>query len=132
MAIDARGPRILIVEDNLDLQTLLKELLSSEYEVASVSSGEAAVKLARSFEPDVVLLDYQLPGIDGAEAGRRIKHDAEPRFVAILMLTALVDHVASSGALESGCCDAVMAKPTPLITIRAKVDELLYSHSEIT
>lgn len=132
MAIEGGCPRILIVEDNLDLQTLLNEVLSSDYEIATAASGEAAVTLAQSFKPDLVLLDYQLPGMDGAEVGRLIKRDAEPRPLPIVMLTALADQAALTGALDSGYCDAIMAKPTPLATIRAKVDELLYSHSEIT
>jgi DNA-binding response OmpR family regulator len=126
------GPRILIVDDNLDLQTILTEVLSSDYEVASAANGEDAVALAQSFQPDVVLLDYHLPGMDGVDTGLRIKNDASPRFVPILILTALMDEAAAGGILDTGCCDALMAKPTPLPTIRAKVDELLYSHSEIT
>jgi CheY-like chemotaxis protein len=128
MVSDAPGPRILIVEDNLDLQTLLNEVLSCDYRVASAATGEEAVALARSFQPDLVLLDYQLPGMDGLEAGRRIKDDAAPRFLPVLMLSALADKVEASGALDAGYCDALIAKPTPLATIRAKVDELLYSH----
>ncbi len=132
MVTDGMGPRILIVEDNLDLLTILTEVLSADYEVASATNGEAAVALAQSFNPDVVLLDFQLPGMDGIETGLRIKKDAAPRFMPILVLTALRDQVEAAGILDAGCCDALMAKPTPLATIRAKVDELLYSHSEIT
>jgi two-component system, cell cycle response regulator len=125
-------PRILIVEDNLDLQTILAEVLSGDYEVAGASTGEDAVALARSFQPDVVLLDFQLPGMDGIETGIRIKQDAAPRFVPILILTALMDQAEAAGIIDAGCCDALMGKPVPLPTIRAKVDELLYSHSDIT
>jgi CheY-like chemotaxis protein len=130
MVIDGRAPRILIVEDNLDLQTLLNELLSSDFDVASAGTGEEGAALARTFQPDLVLLDYQLPGMDGLETGKRIKQDAAPRFVPVLVLSALADKVAEAGAVEG--CDALMAKPAPLAIIRAKVDELLYSHSEIT
>ena len=131
MPTEESGRRILIVEDNPDLQTLLTEVLSIDYEVAGATTGEEAVALARTFKPDVVLLDYQLPGINGDEAGRRIKHDAAPRVVPILVLTALADQLESSGELE-GCCDALVAKPAPLATIRAKVAELLYSDPDIT
>jgi DNA-binding response OmpR family regulator len=126
------APRILIVEDNVDLLTILRELLSVDYEVVTAESGEAALALARTFEPDVVLLDLQLPGMNGRDAGWQIKREASPRFVPILVLTALAHDEDRGELLASGCCDAVMVKPAPLPIIRAKVDELLYSHSEIT
>lgn len=125
-------PRILIVEDNLDLSAIMKELLSADFEVVTAETGEAAVTMARTFEPDVVLLDLHLPGMGGIEAGRRIKKDAAPRAIPIIVLTALAENEDGSHLLASGCCDAVMLKPVPLPIIRAKVDELLYSHSEIT
>lgn len=125
-------PRILIVEDNVDLLTILSEVLSVDYEVVTAESGEAGLALARTFEPNVVLLDLQLPGMSGVDAGLQIKRDAAPRFVPILVLTALAHNEDGGALLASGCCDAVMVKPAPLPMIRAKVDELLYSHSEIT
>ncbi len=125
-------PRILIVEDNQDLLTILEEVLSMDFEVKTAQRGEDAIAIAASFAPDIVLLDLHLPGIDGIETGRRIKQDAEPRNVPILVLSALADSANEDGLLSSGCCDAFMAKPAPLTTIRAKVADLLYSHSEIT
>lgn len=122
-------PRILIIEDNPDLLAILKHLLSEDFEVATARRGEDAVRIAKGFEPEVVLLDLQLPGIDGIETGLWIKRDAAPRAVPILALTALAGNVEQEAILKSGCCDAYMAKPAPLPTIRAKVDELLYSHA---
>jgi DNA-binding response OmpR family regulator len=124
--------RILIVEDNRDLLTILEEVLSTDFEVRTAQNGEDAIEIARAFEPDLVLLDLQLPGIDGIETGRIIKRDAAQRFVPILVLTALADVAEQAAIVETGCCDAWMAKPAPLLTIRAKVNELLYSHSELT
>jgi DNA-binding response OmpR family regulator len=124
--------RLLIVEDNLDLLTILKEVLSTDFDVRTAQNGETAIEIARTFEPDLVLLDLQLPGIDGIETGRAIKSEAADRFVPILVLTALADVAEQAAILETGCCDAWMAKPAPLLTLRAKVDELLYSHSELT
>lgn len=124
--------RILIVEDNADLLTILREVLSADYEVVTAETGEAAIALARTLEPDVVLLDLRLPGMSGTAAGLQIKQDASPRFVPILVLTAQVYSEDGSDLIASGCCDAYMVKPAPLPIIRAKVDELLYSHSVIT
>lgn len=124
--------RILIVEDNADLLTILREVLSADYDVDTAESGEDAIAIARDRRPDLVLLDLQLPGISGIETGLEIKRQAAPRFVPILVLTALANAAEEAAILDSGCCDAYMAKPAPLLTIRAKVNELLYSHTEIS
>lgn len=124
--------RILIVEDNVDLSTIMEQVFRAEFEVRTALSGEEGVAVAREFQPDLVLLDLQLPGINGTEAGVCMKADAAPRFLPIIVLTALGDSVHEAEILNSGCCDAFMAKPAALPTLRAKVDELLYSHSGIT
>lgn len=124
--------RILIVEDNPDLLAIMELVLSNDFEVRTAQRGEDAILIAQTFQPDAVLLDLQLPGIDGIETGRAIKHDAAPRFVPILVLTALGDMADENAILSSGCCDAFMAKPAPLPIIRAKVDELMYSHTGVT
>ena len=117
--------RILIVEDNPDLLAILRELLSAEYEVEAARRGEDAITIARTFRPAVVLLDLQLPGIDGIETGKWIKRDLGSKNVAILALTALAGAGEQDAILACGCCDAYMAKPASLTAIREKVEELL-------
>jgi two-component system, cell cycle response regulator DivK len=116
--------KILIVEDNVDLLHLLREVLSRDYEVVTARRGEDAVTLAAVHRPDLVILDLQLPAMDGIEAGRWIKKQMAPA-PAILVLTALAEEGDSQAVLRSGCCDAFMAKPAPLDEIRGKVRELL-------
>lgn len=115
--------RILIVEDNLDLLYTMSELLSEEHEVMTTDLGETALEMVIRDRPDLVMLDIQLPGIDGLETGRRIKGSIGP--VPILVLSALAQNEDTRHILESGCCDAYLAKPAPLAKIRAKVEELL-------
>lgn len=117
--------KILIVEDNADLRTILRELLGLEHEVETARRGEEAIDKAKTFEPDLVILDLQLPSMDGIEAGRWIKKESAPRQVAILALTALAQAGDPEAVLQSGCCDAYMAKPASLDSIRERVDELL-------
>jgi DNA-binding response OmpR family regulator len=117
--------RVLIVEDNPDLLAILRELLSQDYEVQTARRGEDAIVIARTFQPNVVLLDLQLPGIDGIETGKWIKRDLAPEHVAILALTALAGAGEQEAILSCGCCDAYMAKPASLPEIRGKVEELL-------
>jgi two-component system, cell cycle response regulator DivK len=117
--------RVLIVEDNPDLLAILRELLSQDYEVQTARRGEDAIVIARTFQPNVVLLDLNLPGIDGIETGKWIKRDLAPEHVAILALTALAGAREQEAILSCGCCDAYMAKPASLPEIRGKVEELL-------
>lgn len=114
--------RILIVEDNLDLLRTMSELLAEEHEVMATDLGERAVEMVEQSRPDLVMVDIQLPGIDGLETGRRIKRSIGP--VPILVLSALAQNQ-DPRILETGCCDAFLSKPAPLSKIRAKVDELL-------
>lgn len=118
-------PKVLIIEDNADLLRILEQLLSAEYEVTTARRGEDGVQIATSLRPDLVILDLQLPQMDGIEAGRWIKREVEN--VRILVLTALAGPGEADAILASGCCDAYMAKPAPLAEIRSRVTELLLS-----
>lgn len=118
-------PRVLVIEDNADLLAILEQLLSADYVVATARRGEEGVTRAMSFRPDVVILDLQLPQMDGIEAGRWIKQELDN--VPILVLTALAGKGDPEAILASGCCDAYMAKPASLDQIRAQVAELLAS-----
>jgi CheY-like chemotaxis protein len=82
------APGVLIVEDDPDTRGLLREVLESEglTIVGEAESGERAIELARLLEPDVILMDIRLPGINGIEATRVIK-DANPS-IQVIALTA--------------------------------------------
>jgi DNA-binding response OmpR family regulator len=121
-------PKVLIIEDNVDLLCILEQLLGTEYEVSTARRGEDGVSMATSLRPDVVILDLQLPKMDGIEAGRWIKRELGP--VPILVLTALTGSTEVEAILRSGCCDAYMAKPATLDAIRSKVEELLGSGTQ--
>lgn len=115
--------KILIVEDNLDLLEVLKDLLAADHEVITARRGEDAVDQARRTRPDLVIMDMQLPVMSGIEAGVWIKREIGN--IPILALTALAQNGDSDMVLRSGCCDAYMAKPASLSDIREKVAELL-------
>ncbi len=80
--------RILVIEDQEDNRRILRDLLSSVgYEVLEAMTGEAGVDLAEQEWPDLILMDVQLPGIDGLEATRRIKADAALRGIPLIVVT---------------------------------------------
>ena len=102
---------ILIVEDNaanLKLVTLLLE--RAGHAVLQAKDGEEGLRLAREAGPDLVLMDIQMPGIDGLEATRRLRADPATAGLRILALTALAMRGDDERILASGC-DGYIAKP---------------------
>lgn len=122
--------RILVVEDNEDLLEVLAHLLRHEHEVHTAASGEEAVQLAPGVQPDVVLLDLQLPAMDGIETGRALKRLLGDD-VPILVLTALAEQSDRDEVLASGCCDAYLAKPATFAAILEQVSRLLERRREV-
>ena len=76
--------KILVVDDDLVIRGLLRELLAEEgYEVILASNGEEAIDLAEIENPEVILLDINMPGIDGIEVCKRLKAQEETRYISI-------------------------------------------------
>jgi two-component system cell cycle response regulator DivK len=103
--------KILIVEDNPDSMELAVFLLESAgHTVLSAVNAEAGLSLARSALPDLVLMDVQLPGMDGIEATTLLKGDAATRDIPVLALTALAMK-GDEERIRAGGCDGYIAKP---------------------
>jgi two-component system cell cycle response regulator DivK len=83
------APLVLIVEDNPRNMTLVRDVLGyAGYRTLEASDGEEGVALARAHKPDLVLMDIQLPGIDGVEALARLRQDASTAAIPVVALTA--------------------------------------------
>jgi two-component system cell cycle response regulator DivK len=103
--------RILVVEDQDDNRRIIRDLLTSAgYELIEAEDGEAGVRLAGSERPDLILMDIQLPVLDGYEATRRIKADPELRAIPIIVVTSYALSGDDQKAIAAGC-DAYVAKP---------------------
>jgi two-component system cell cycle response regulator DivK len=103
--------RILVVEDTEDNRQILRDLLSAAgYDIVEAADGATGVAMAAEQRPDLILMDIQLPVIDGYEATRRIKADPATRHIPIVAVTsyALVGDEAKTR--EAGC-DGYVAKP---------------------
>ena len=117
--------RILIIEDQEDNRIILRRLLSSAgYELIEAVNGEDGVDLAQSERPDLILMDIQLPVIDGYEATRRIKSIAELKSIPIIAVTSYALSGDEAKARAAGC-DAYVAKPFSPRQLLAKVREYL-------
>jgi two-component system, cell cycle response regulator DivK len=110
--------RILVVEDNPKNLKLVRDVLThSGFEVIEATSGEDGVRLAHEESPDLILMDLQLPGIDGSEALRQIRQirEADESQVPVVAVTAFAMNEDRRRALESGF-DGYVEKP---ISVRA-------------
>lgn len=104
-------PRALVVDDELPLVQLVRSYLEREgFEVESAIDGEGAIELARDFDPDVIVLDLMLPGIDGIEACRRIRAFSD---AYVVMLTARTEEVDTIVGLSTGADDYVTKPFSP-------------------
>jgi two-component system, cell cycle response regulator DivK len=113
------GELILIVDDNAMNLKLARVLLVSEgYTVKTASDAEEALKILRDFKPKLILMDIQLPGIDGLELTRRLKADSEKKDIIIIALTAYAMKGDEEKALSAGC-DGYVTKPIDLDNLRA-------------
>ena len=121
--------RILVVEDQEDNRRILRDLLTSVgYEIIEAHSGEEGVVLAETQIPDLILMDIQLPGIDGYEATRRIKANPALRQIPVIAVTSYALSGDDAKALEAGC-DAYVSKPYSPRQLLAKVREFLAQSS---
>ena len=105
---------VLIVEDNDKNMKLARDVLQAKgYQTLEAVTGEEGVKLAREKKPDLVLMDIQLPGINGIEAFRQIRGDANTRGIPVVALTASVTPTDRSAIAAAGF-DAFLGKPINL------------------
>jgi len=115
--------RILVVEDHEDKRRIMRDLLtSSGYEVIEAVTGIEGVTAAETHRPDLIVMDIQLPGIDGYEATRQIKANPSLRKVPIIVDTSYALSGDDEKAFEAGC-DAYVAKPFSPRELLAKIRE---------
>src|SRR5262249_12864201 len=103
--------RILVVEDQEDLRGILRDLLtSSGYELLEAADGEAGVAKAKSDRPDLILMDIQMPVMDGYEATRQIKADPDLNAIPVIAVSSFAMKGDEEKARAAGC-DHYITKP---------------------
>lgn len=121
--------RILVIEDHAENRRILRDLLISiGYEMLEATTAEAGIALADQHRPDLILMDIQLPGLDGYEATRRIKADSTLRTIPIIAVTSYALSGDDAKALEAGC-DAYVSKPFKPRELIAVIQRYLQSHT---
>jgi two-component system, cell cycle response regulator DivK len=117
--------RILIIEDQEDNRRILRDLLQSVgFELFEATTGEEGVRLAETAHPDLILMDVQMPVLDGYQATRQIKARAELRNIPIIVVTSYALSGDDAKAKAAGA-DAYVAKPFSPRKLLATIREFL-------
>ena len=119
------GESILIVDDNrINLKLLRLTLKVGGYDVQTANDAQQAIAILVSFRPRLILMDLQLPGMDGLELTRRLKNSEATRDTLIVAVTAYAMNGDERRALAAGCCGYI-TKPVDTRTLAATVARML-------
>ena len=122
--------RILIVEDNVELLNLLAEIFSPLYQVYKATNGDDGLRITIKEQPDIVLSDVMMPGIDGVECCRRLKSELQTCHIPVILLTACsLDEQRIQG--YDGGADSYISKPFSSQLLLARVRNLIDSHRRL-
>jgi two-component system cell cycle response regulator DivK len=117
--------RVLVVEDTEDNRRIIRDLLTSAgYEMIEATTGEEGVAMAAEHRPDLILMDMQLPVLDGYEATRLIKANPALRHIPVIAVTSYALSGDEAKTRAAGC-DAYVAKPFSPRQLLAEVREFL-------
>ena len=119
------GERVLVVEDNAKNLKLVKDVLQyAGYEVVVAETGERALELVAEMTPDLVLMDLQLPGIDGTETMRRLRQLPKTKHVPVVAVTAFAMQADRDKAFVNGF-DGFIEKPISVRGLHSEVARFL-------
>ncbi len=122
--------RILVVEDQEDNRQIIRDMLSiTDYQITEAENGEEALAAVAKLRPDLILMDIQMPVLDGYEATRRIKADPGLRSIPIIAITSYALSGDKQKARAAGCDDYV-PKPYSPRQLLAKIRQYLSRISE--
>lgn len=124
-SLDLRKSRVMVVDDEPRNVKLLDALIRPlNYEVVKATNGEEALSLVKKADPDLILLDIMMPGMDGYEVCRRLKGNEATRLIPVILVTALDDLEAKVKGIEVGA-DDFLTKPPNKAELTARINSLL-------
>lgn len=118
------SPKILVVEDNVDIRQLINGEFSDEYQIIEAENGKEGLRLALDILPDLIVSDVLMPEMDGIELCKKIRNNESTRLVPFIMLTARSSIRLQTEGIQVGA-DAYVPKPFDLDYLRALVNRLL-------
>lgn len=117
-------PRVLIVDDNPDIRTMVRLLLKDDYRVLEADNGQTGFKAATRMIPDLIICDVMMPGTDGLECCRQIKEEPSTTHIPVLMLTACSMDEQRIQGYDSGA-DGYLAKPFDGDLLKKRIENLI-------
>jgi signal transduction histidine kinase/DNA-binding response OmpR family regulator len=123
-------PLLLIIEDNNDVRTYLKEELSLHFEIIESSNGTKGFEMASDAIPDLIISDVMMPGMDGLALCQKLKTDEHTCHIPIILLTALKSEEYKIEGYETGA-DAYITKPFNTNILRARISNLIESRQKL-
>ncbi len=125
-AVDSAQPKVLVIDDHSSSRMTAVALLSIEgYDVVEADSGIAGLECVLDVNPDVILLDVMMPGMDGFEVCRRLKEDEQTRLIPVVFITALNDKRSRILGIEAGG-DDFLSKPFDRLELSARIKSLIH------
>ena len=117
-------PKVLVVDDDSDIVELLEyNLIKEGYSVLTASNGKKAIEIAKTFLPDLILLDIMMPQLDGIETGRILRQNPDIKNTYILFLTARSEEYSEVAAFEVGADDYI-TKPIKPRALMSRINAL--------
>ncbi len=127
----AAKPTILVIDDEAINVRVVGEILGSDYEVIFALSGPEGIRRARDIDPDLVLLDVKMPGMDGYEVCARLQSDPRTAALSVVFVTALDSTAQEIQGLEAGAVD-YLTKPLVPQVVRARIKSHLAMRRKLT
>ena len=124
-------PEVLIIDDNIDIRTYLRSVLSEMYNVSEAADGKAGLELARKIVPDIVLSDIMMPVMDGLAFCQQLKTDKAISHIPVILLTARSLDEQRAEGYEHGA-DAYLSKPFSLRLLFSRIDNLIQSRKKLS
>lgn len=123
-------PVLLVIDDNRDIQQLIRQLLGSDYNIITAGNGKDGVRMAAKYTPDLVVCDVMMPVMDGLECCRRIKSEISTSHIPVLMLTACSLDEQRIQGYDSGA-DGYLSKPFNADVLRSRCASLIANRKRI-
>ena len=121
---ETRRQHLLVVDDEYFNYEILKAGLESKFDISYADSGQSCLASAIANPPDIILLDVCMPGLDGYDTCRMLKHTPETKYIPVVMVSGLESPLEKQAGFDAGC-DAYVVKPFSMGVLLEKINTIV-------